>query len=75
MWFVIDLQPFYAFKALLVRLMRKRAMMFRGKIMALNALISVKIHKLVVRSDSVLRPLVKVGLSGVLVQKLAATQT
>ena len=75
MWFVIDLQPFYAFKALLVRLMCKRVMMFRGKIVALNALISVKIHKLVVRLDSLARPLVKVGLSGVLVQKLAATQT
>jgi len=55
--------------------MRKREMMFREKIMLRNALISVKIHKLVMRSDSLARPLVKVGLSGVLVQKLAATQT
>jgi hypothetical protein len=55
--------------------MRKRAMMFREKIIVRNALISVKIHKSVVRLDSLVRPLVKVGLSGVLVQKLAATQT
>ena len=75
MWFVIDLQPFYAFKALLVRLMCKRVMMFRGKIVARNALISIKTHKLVMWLDSLVRSLAKVGLSGVLVQKLAATQT
>jgi hypothetical protein len=61
-WF--DLQPFYTCKAnktLLVRLMCKRVMMFRGKIVARNALISIKIHKLVMRLYSLGCPLVKVG--------------